>query len=261
MPVMPPRPSDYVQEGGTVLVPKGMAKSPMPTALTISPTVRAQALKEGTALLNPLKDDIQGFLVKTPGDYQVADELLTRVITARKRWADKLAPILNPIKKAIKEMQDAGKGAKELLDEVDEPLEQYETHLRSQMKAFKVEEQRQITAQAQEQRRLQAEADRLAVRVSTPQVKRALTQTLQRLEQAEPVPEPTVAEGTGTRTKPAWKIADWAKFLNAVGSGDLPDDCVIPNQVRMNQYFKEDPEQMKSWPGISIFEDVIIVKR
>lgn len=244
---------------------------PNPTVMitSLSPVVRAKAQREGLALLTPLQQEIEGLSIQTADDYLIADGYLGRVCEARKRWASKLAPILDPLAASMRLAKQAMEGAKGLLNEVDKPLEQLELRLRAGMKTFKVEEQRQLQEARQEQERLQREielkAQQEAAARTAPQRARIAQQreTLEQLAVSveEETPLAVTGEQSKTRGKRAWRIKDLPAFLRSVASGELESDCVLVNTVVMNRYFKEHGEDMAAWPGVELFDDVIIVKR
>lgn len=238
------------------------------TVIDLNPVTRAKVQKEGLTLLDPLKREMTALKVTTPEEYTYADGLLTKIREARKRWASKLAPIIDPLAETLRSAKKAMEGSKALLNEVDKPLEQYEEHVRREMKVFKVEEARQLREAEQEQIRLQAEIEekaRKAAETKGPAKAKILRQigglqsmqsTIQ-TEQAAPVQ----AEGSGTRTKENWRVPDIKVLAKFVADGTLPADCILVNSPRMNAYFKANPEEMKAWPGVEIFTDVVIVAR
>lgn len=245
------------------VVPSGAYNKAL-SAVTI-----ARIKKDGISLVTPLQEEIQGLVIQSPEDYEGADALLTRVREARRRWSGKLAPILDPLAETVKFAKKAMDGAKAHFLEADKPLEQMELSIRAKMKDYKLEEVRLQNIAIQEQRRLQQAIDRAAeaeAAAATASQRRRLTATREALEKqsdavADETPAQARVEGSTTRTKPNWRIKYLSQFLVAVADGTLPAECVTINTVEMNRQFKLDPEGMKAWPGVEIFEDVIIVGR
>lgn len=246
----------------------GTHMPPTPTS-PLTPAVKAKVQKDGLALLQPLQVEIRELVVTTPEQYEQADQLLTRVREARRRWLGKLSPILDPLAETMKSAKKAMDGAKALLNEADKPLEQLELQVRGAMKTYKIEEARQIREAQDEQALLQQEIAATAAREAAARTAPQRARIAQQRENLEALadavtletPAKTIVDNSGTRTKPAWRIKDHAEFLKYVGDGTLPADCVLVNTVKMNAYFKDDPEGMKAWPGIEIFDDITIVAR
>lgn len=222
-------------------------------------------------LLPTLETEVKELSITNAEGYGYADALLGRVRGARAVWAPVWKRIqektIAPIREGLEELYSLNR-------EVDGPLDKLEAAVKVKMKAFKVEEQRQIQVekdkQEREARRLRLEAEekeRAAARAATPQMRGKLTAAAAQLSQKaaevalQDAPEPTKGESSSDRKKPAWRIKDRLAFFAAIGDGTLPEDCAGPIVVIMNQYFKADPEGMKVWPGVEVYDDIQIVGR
>lgn len=209
--------------------------------------------------------------IKTEVDYIKADAVLGKIRLARKTWGvvwDRiLEKSIKPIREGLDELYALNRG-------VDGPLDLMETTIKQEMKAFKVRELEAINAakrkQEQEAARLQREAEekeRQAAAARTPQMRGKLTAAAEKLTtQAEAVKETPLrmavqTASSSTRSKKAWRVDDMAKFIAAVADGTLPEDALMVCKTSMDQYFKNDPEGMEVWPGVTVYDDVQIVGR
>lgn len=225
--------------------------------------------KEGVTLLRPLRDEVDSLTVTTAEEYEAADNLLARIAQARKTWKAKLSPIIDPLNDALKAAKKAMDGAKTLHKEADEPLEQLELTVRGQMKAFKLEEHRQLQEAQREQERLQAalqeQLEREATARTAQQRAKATVQREvleQRVEQAvEAAPAAVYVENSSTRVSRKVRVSSLRDLLQGILDGYVPEDCVEVRMPRVNAYFKEHGEAMASWPGVVVEDDVTIVRR
>lgn len=252
-----------------------MAKAAAKDA-TVLPVAKGQAelTKEKGAVLRiipTIATEVQELEITGNEQYLYADSLLGRITEAKRNWAG----VWNRIQeRAIKPIRDGLEAMYEMNREVDKPLTALETSVKGKMKAWKIEEHRQIMAAAEKQRceaeRLEAEArekERAAAAAKTPQMRGKLASAAERLTQqataiAEQEPEtPTMGHSSSTRKVPSWRIKDAAAFYTAIGDGTLPMECALVNVPIMNRHFKEDPEGMQAWPGVEVFDDVQIVRR
>lgn len=235
-----------------------------------SAAIVAKARKEGLSVIPSLKEEVDSLAIAGEADYLQADTLLTDIARARKTWTAKLAPIRDPLKETVKAAKQAQKAADDLFKEVDDPLAALETQVRLSMKAYKVEELRQIQAKQDEQARIQREIDRAAEveaygRTSAQRAKATATREALEEQQAEvfeETPTPVQAEGSGNRVAKKIRASDPAKLLRFIADNyeDL-QDCAEVVQSALNRRFKEDPEGMASWPGVEIYDDVTIVRK
>lgn len=258
------------EESGTVTkTQSGTVIITQPSAVSL-----AKAKQGGVQLVTPLREDVQELLElpldeMTEEHYSQLDVMLSRVGKARKSWRDRLAPILDPLKDAIRAAKKATEGTDALFKEVDSPMEQMESAIRLKMKDYKTEEYRlkQIADREQQNaaRLLQEAAEREAAAKTPKQQQKAQAQRIQaevQLEQTvERAPVTTYAENSTTRVKKTWKIKDMAKFLAFIAENEELFPCVEVRSPEMNKRYKDDPEGMQSWPGIDIVDDVTIVRR
>lgn len=239
----------------------------LPAASVVEPKEKGELVQ----LIPTLTTEVQELSIKTAEDYAYADGLLSRVRAARGIWKPIWARIQE---KSIKPIRDGLEGLYEMNREVDGPLEKLEEAIKRPMKAFKIHEAFEIARKRQLQEaevaRLAREAEekqRAAEQAKTPQMRgRLVAQAAKAQEQSEVIaaieaPAPLQVEGSGTRTKKKPEVSDRAVFLKAMADGFIPEDCIIINQAKLNAYYKDDPEGMQVWPGISIVDDIQIVGR
>lgn len=243
------------------------AQTHSPAALVVPPSTMAAAREEGLHLAHPLKLAVVQLDVVDAASYEAADELLGRILKARKTWGERMERIIRPIRQGLDELYALNR-------EVDRPLLNVETILKNKMKAFKVEELKQLAAAAEEKRlaeerlRQEAEAKALAAqRASTPQMRGKLqAQSYKAAEAAAEVaqqeaPAPTTGLHSSTRVPKKVRIIAWGDFIQGIAKGLIPDDIVAVVDKKLTAYYKEDPESVKLWPGVEEYDDVQIVGR
>lgn len=247
--------------------------------------------------LKPAVDALIGQNILTDEDYIHADALLARIKTARALWATKLSPIRGPIDKAITELKNSLVGVKALDAEVDGPLAILQEKVRGAMTSYKIEEARQIQ-EAQEKadaeaQRIRDEANRKAqqaTQAKTPQLRAKLEQARADLEvkatQVETqTPIPVQGASSSTRSVQKVRISDPVAFVAALKayspragiyelghppltilthktlrSGEMREDDSPLDAMRaeVSKIFSVQPGVVASWPGVEVFDDVII---
>lgn len=256
-----------------------------------------RARTEGIQLVSPLKPAVDALVIVDAEGYINADALLARIKTARALWASKIAPIRGPIDKAITELKNSLVGIKALDAEVDGPLEMLQEKVRREMTGYKIEEQREIqeaqAVQDEKAARFRAEADRKALQATqakTPQLRAKLEQARADLEATATLVEaqtPTPVQGASSSTRSVQKvrISDPVAFVAALKAyqpragiyelGHPPLTILTHKTLRSGEQREEDspldamraevskifsvqPGVVASWPGVEVFDDVII---
>lgn len=233
-----------------------------------------QVERQGLQLLSPLQSAVQGLSITDERSYLQADTLLGRVVAARKTWAAEISPIIRPLKAAIASAKLAMKGAADLDDKVDKPLEELERSLKWQMADYKTAEARQIEeaklARDREEiqaKREMAEAERKLESARTKPIRERLAAArdaaLTKIEvlAEELTPEPVRGETSTTRRTPSWRITDKAAFIAGVADGRIPLEMVEPWTAAIRQQFRDNPDAMKRWPGCELFDDITVVRK
>jgi hypothetical protein len=269
----------------------------LPTPTPVENTALVKARTEGIQLLSPLQRPVDALTITNQADYILADNLLSRIRTARKLWATKLDPVRGPIDKAMKELKLALDGIKNLDREVDGPLEALEGRVKARMKEFKIAEARQIE---EAQRKQDAEAERLrqeaakkaqqATTAKTPALKARLEQArvdleAQALLTENSVSTPVQAASSSTRKVQKVTITDPVAFLGALkayearagiyefghpplsilthktsrtGQMSEEDSALDVMRAEVSKIFSVQPGIVQSWPGVTVVDDVII---
>ena len=232
-----------------------------------TPVKTDQIKQEGLALISPLEQAVSCLAVTTPDEYDVADGMLLRITAAERKWLDKIDPIIGPIRKGLDALYD-------LKNEVWNPLKRMQTTVRQKMKDFKLEEKRQLE-RAEEQHQADkrsldqaiAKAVSQAALAKTQAQKAVLTKAAQVLEERaevlaeQPAPKPIQGTATRTRTVPKWKISNKMAFIQAVAAGTIDLEFVEPHTANIEGVFRNSRDEMRDWPGITIYEDIEIVRR
>src|SRR5262249_41946151 len=158
-----------------------------------------------------------------------------------------MAPILDPIERALKDMKESQKAAKGLLKEVDDPLDALEEKVRSAMKLYKLEELKQIQSKTEEHQQLQEDINEAADGEAfgrTTTIRQKATATREFLEEKQArvfdsTPTPAQAEGSTTRVQKKVRVVDVPRFLRFVADNyEELKDCAEPIQTTLNRWLK-----------------------
>lgn len=256
-----------------------------------------KARSEGITLVSPLKPLVTALQIVDDESYIHADALLSRIKTARALWASKMEPIRGPIDKAISELKNSLIGIKALDVEVDGPLEMLQESVRTDMKNYKIEENRQIEASGREQeqqaekiREMARQKEVQAAAAKTPQLKAKLEQARADLETTATLVEnntlsPVQAASSSTRTVQKIRIHDPKAFLAAIkaytpragiyelghppmtilthktsrlGEMKEEDSALDVMRAEVSKIFSVQPGVVLTWPGVEVYNDVII---
>lgn len=230
------------------IAPKTDIVVPLPPAAT-------KAKQAGLALLRPLDAEVGSLAVETADDYTTASEILAMVQDARHTWAEKMRPIIDP----LRQLTDA---LYALNREIDGPLERHEKHVKQLMKDYKLEEARLIQAAREEQQRLQREAEERARKAEAAKTKPAqqrLQQEAQSLQTlADQVGEeaaPLKVATSSTRTKRRWRCTNFMAVVKGVAAGTIPMETLMLDERSLNSL---SPDDVAQWDGFEAFDDVII---
>lgn len=199
--------------------------------------------------------------------YALADALLSRLRDARKQVKARIATVLDPINQARAAILT-------LSHDLDDPLEAAELRIRTGMQEFKRLEMRQ--AQEAERRRQEEEealrkeaADKhmkqLAAKTE-PMRQRLAAQRAELEEKADnvvaaPVLPPVKAAHSSTRTVKKWRVTNEIALLREAADpeGSVPENVMMVDPSILNQWLKEAPEVLATWPGVELYDDVVIV--
>lgn len=226
-------------------------------------TVKKEALK----VQAPLIQQANSLQVTTAEQYQTASALRTQIKAAKKSVVDRLEIIIRPAYEALQSLYALKK-------EITDPMDKADDILTGRMRQFKIAEAAEIEKEAsrkrQEESRLAAEAaakEAAATKARTVQMRERLeAQAAAAAAQAKevaaaPVAAPVKAMGGSTRVVKRWRCVSLMALAKAVADGEVPDDCISVNTVRMNEYFKDSPADVGAIPGIELWDDLQIVNR
>lgn len=272
------------------------AATPLPATQPANPAL-VRARTDGIQLLSPLAPAVQALTIEDAEGYIHADALLARIKTARALWKSKMDPIRGPIDKAITELKNSLVGIKALDAEVDGPLEKLQERVRQTMTDYKIEEARQIR-QAQIEQEEKANRFRLeaakkaqqATAAKTPQLKAKLEQARADLESTATLveaqtPTPVQAASSSTRTVQKILIEDPVAFVaslkayqpragiyelghppltilthKTLRNGEMREDDSPLDAMRaeVSKIFSVQPGVVATWPGVKVYDDIII---
>lgn len=161
-----------------------------------------------------------------------------------------------------------------LNNEVDNPLETIEKTVKAKMQDYVLTERRQL--QAKEEERL-AEQRRAAEALEAAAAAEAAAKTpLQkakaaaRIEEAEaayvetldsPLDSQGQATNSSVRVPKKPKVSDILAFCKGIADGDIPVECIELKQGYLNTLYRNDPETVVAFPGVTIVDDIQIVGR
>lgn len=247
---------------------------------------------QGLTLMSPLRPLVDSLkVIEDQDQYLEADLSLGRIANARAILKTKIDPIRVPLKVALDAAKQAMEGVKALNTELDGPLEEMETTIKSAMKTFKLMEARQIeerrlleTAEANRLRDEAAAKERAAEGAKTAQMKAKLQQQRADLEaQAEVVQQqaitPTAVKGgaSSDRWTEKVRITDLAALVNCMvdyqphadiyRKGEAPwsllnnPRVLAAIQIELNKIFDSQPGIVATWAGVESYKDVTIARR
>ena len=203
--------------------------------------------------------------------YQSADLALFKIRSARKTIAnmieEKIDVIIKPIRAGLDKLYEAKRN---LIAELDTPLEQAERSVKSKMGAWQ-EEQRRLREQEEEQRRQkerelaleqqrqQQEANRLAAQGKLEAAQRAQDAATsaayerERVKEAAPV-TPAPVKGAGSKVTVVRRpvVKDMSALLAGIVVGTVPEILVQVREDVMETYWASDRGIVLSWPGVEM---------
>lgn len=221
--------------------------------------------------LPSLAHEVETLRVVTAADYEAADRLLGRIRGSRGIWKPIWERIqeraITPIRQGLEELYQMNR-------DVEKPHDLMEAAVKAKMKAFKQKEladaqaaERARIAEEDRLKRLAEEAQRKLDQARTPQMRGKLTAQVQQTQQQvatvqqQVAPVPVRGHDSTTRVKRRPKVRDIYRFCQAIAEGDIPTDCILLVQSKLDEYFKEDPATVTGWPGVVIEDDIQIVGR
>lgn len=243
--------------------------------------------QQGLTILSPLKLAAKNLVVKTPEQYAEADSLLTRIKGAKKSWTERINPIIEPIRAGLDLLYG-------LRSDIVTPLEELEKQVKDSMKAFKVEEAKQLrmaeevrAKELEDLRRAAIEKEAREAVARTKQLRERLAAQRAVLEQSlatkeqEAPPEPIKAAGSGTRTVRKWKVVDMIRLIDHIsdkywavtdvqvdsaerGTQEDLTALLTVDTTQMDAYFRLSKPDVGvgNWlPGVEVWDDIVIAGR
>lgn len=253
-----------------------------------TPTNTLAVRTQGFQLLTPLKPAVDKLTITSATGYLDGDELLGRIRNARAKWAQLMEPISGPNERALKELKEQAKAIKALDAEVDGPLGILEAQVKAEMRAFKLEEPRQLHAAEEEQRResdrLRREAEEVARREQAAKTapmraklaeKRVALETQAAHVEADPDVNlhPVRGGSSSSRRVRRVTITNLPAFLTALkpyeprgglyefGHPPLSVVDVASLQSAVTAIYRSQPKLVETWPGVEIVDDIVIAGR
>lgn len=217
-----------------------------------------QAMNQMTPIVIDVTDKAKVLAsIKDDKSFKEADSFLVEIKRTQKRLDDERKKFTAPLDLAKKQIMDAYKPKAKMLTDAEMILKG------ATRKWFIAEQDRKAKEQREkeeaERKRLEEEKLNAAVELekhgNVSQAEKVLTKptivTPQRVE--------TSFDGSRTYGRKVWKtrIENFPEFLRAMADGKIPYDFIKINESEMNRAATVMKGE-KSWPGVHIFEDVIM---
>lgn len=224
----------------------------------------------------PILSKIFTLQVKDEAGYAVADYYLGRIREARKTIKAKFSTFIDPLKESVKKAKEALDQANKFMFELDEPLEEGEIKVKALLHDFTV---KRLAEERAEENRRQAEQAELNMQAQIAYTKEQAAKTeamrkrlaTQRVDleakaaevEAVPVAQPVKVSNSSVRTKKVCHVVKKRDLMAAAldPQSPVPLEIFRVDQLMLNAWFKQRPDFVAQWPGISIEDDVTIVGR
>lgn len=226
-----------------------------------------QIVRNEIAIETAALASIRGVVIKSEEDYTKADLFLRRISDARKKVQTRMGKILDPINEALQE-------ARSLKNEMDIPLKELDSSVRHSMQLYRLEEAKEVERQRrereqQDQKRQAAieEAREKELKAKTAAMTKRLMEKRQSLEvqaavaEAKPAPAPVVAARSTQAFIKKARVKDLNKLLAGIVNGNIPAEIVTIDEGALNTWARNNTEYVKGWPGVEVYDDVIIKLR
>lgn len=231
------------------------------SASVVLPAKYLKVQAEGNLTVRPLSQAVASLaVISSETQNQEAAEVLSLIAQAEGQWAEKMDPVLQPLKQAMT--------AAEILDRsIRMPLAALRKTLRDAMGVWATavrREQLRIEAENREaERKRQEKASQLAAKVATSKgvARVRAEQQLEIATQPVLVAEAPSArtETTGTRVVKTWQAPDLEAVIVGIVSGSIPIDAVCLDSAYCHQAYRSG--ELVKWPGFKEVEEVQIVER
>jgi len=233
-----------------------------------APSLLQEKAEEAKALMIDIAPKVAAIpVITSPEQYATMDKFLGVIGEARKTWKEKVEEILKPMRAAKKAVHD-------LDNSIDGPREKLELVIKARMadwqrkllaerdeeERIKREEQEKIEAQAREveQKAQAARSPHMQTRLLAQLAE--LKDLAQAVQQVEPETKLQRGSSSHTKTPMKWKLVNMKLLVQAVALGDIPLEVLTTNDPAINKYFKNDQDEVRDWPGIEVYKDVVIAK-
>ncbi len=216
-------------------------------------------VQEVTTLALSVPDQAKAIaVIKTPGDYIKAGEILITIKEIRKKIEATFKPIKQKMDAAKKEVLDQEKTA-------DAPLKEAEDYIKPLIRAYDDEQER---IRREEERRLQEEArkreeeERLAAALAAEEEgDKEAAQAI--IEEEVYVPPVVIPKATpqvqGVSFRENWKhqVIDLMALVKAVAAGQVPINALNANDVFLGQQARSLKGAMK-YPGVKVYSEKVV---
>lgn len=199
--------------------------------------------------------------------YENCSDLRARAKEFKANVDAKFAPIIEPLKQAL----DASYA---LRKEVVDPILEVDKRITDMMKEFKrgeLAKEQKLQAERREEAeslRKLAEAKRVAeAEAQTAPMRKLLGRQIEALAtqveavESAPAPPKVQAAKSGTRAVKKWRVTDLTALLAGVVTGDVPTDIIAISNTAMARYLHDTPAAVAAFPGVEVYEDVLIYNR
>ena len=258
----------------------------------VTPTDLAEIRSFGQQnVVSPATEAVTALVISDRSSYESADLILFKIRSARKTVAtlieSRVDSIIKPIRAGLDKLYEA---RRQLLADLDQPLEQAEKQVKHKMSVYQAEERHKreeadrikreeedrLRRQQEEIERARLEAERKSEQARTAKARKEAAEREEKLREQQrelerqqeearnkptTVPPPIKVAGSRVTVVKHWRVKDFKRFAAAVAAGDIPDVALQPDTQAIESLWKADPQMVSAWPGIEVYEETRISGR
>ena len=229
----------------------------------INKTAIAKARAQAITVTQEIISVAASLVVDTADQYHAADEILHKIKVAQKHLNVPFDEILTQVRPGMDALYAIRRA-------VENPLLDLEVVVKEKMRVWQIRDRKRIEDENRERERITREnaAKEAAAAVVAQPMTPPYPRTMAPMPIAEsvtlfptPAPLPIQAASSSARVIKRWKVTDLELVVKAVGLGMIPVDVLTVDFIRVNQMFKDRPEDLAMWPGFELHDDIQIAGR
>ncbi len=236
-----------------------------PIELAISNRMASDALSR----YKTQKERIENYKITTDEEFQQCAELLNLVKSEQKTITAQFEPVIRPLYDDLEAIYEDKRNSLKPYLAAEKVLKQKMSDWQLAQRKKQLEEAKRLAEIEAKQRREREEAERaLAIaesqRIRDAQAKAKIEEAQKRLVQAEtkivetaitkPVSAPSKAAGVTTTFSYSATVVDLGDFMCGIIDGVIPPNMCAPNLSEIAKFVKDNPDEVKKWPGVTVTE-------